>query len=600
MSSDTIAVLDFGSQYAHLIAKRVRHLGVHTKIYSPTTAATCLQSAKGIILSGGPSSVFDKDIPPFNSDILSLDLPILGLCYGHQLVAQHYGGKVANTGPGEFGKAFVEITNASPLWKEVESPTQVWMSHEDQVTECPFNFEIIARTSHCANVAMQHKERPLYTLQFHPEVKDSLQGRKILANFLKQCETEASWSMESFIEEAIEEIKTTVGNRKVLMFLSGGVDSSVAFALLNKALGQERVLGLLIDNGFLRKNEAKAILARYQQLGFDNIRFQDASQQFLSALVEQVDPQEKRQRVGAVFIQIRDHFLQELDLNPEEWMLGQGTLYPDIIESGGTEHAQVIKSHHNRVQAVQDLILAGKVVEPLKDLYKDEVRTVGKILGLPNAIVWRHPFPGPGLAINVLCSHGKEDCAELEAVRRKLHTLTVASDYQSDLLPVRSVGVRGDQRTYRHPAVLIGVRDWGRLEQMAIQITNEIREINRVVTLLAPKALPPLKVRKAYCDPTRLNLLREADALATQMLVDHQLMQHIFQLLVICLPLSVDGTGNCIVLRPVCSEDVMTAQFAKIDWHLINPLAQDILDLPDVDAVFYDITHKPPATFGWE
>ena len=235
------------------------------------------------------------------------------------------------------------------------------------------------------------------------------------------------------------------------MFLSGGVDSSVAFALLNQALGKEHVLGLFINNGFLRKNESKTILACYQQLGFDNVRFRDASYDFLEAVAGLVDPQEKRRRVGAMFVQVRDHFLQELNLNPEDWMLGQGTLYPDIIESGGTEHSQVIKSHHNRVQQIQDLIEQGHVVEPLKDLYKDEVRKVGQILGLPDSIVWRHPFPGPGLSINVLCAHGDEVFENTAPLRNRIKKLIAQSEYQTTVLPVRSVGVQGDQRTYAPP-----------------------------------------------------------------------------------------------------------------------------------------------------
>ena len=447
---------------------------------------------------------------------------------------------------------------------------------------------------------MQHHERPIYALQFHPEVKDSVQGTQILANFLQQCDVEPSWSMESFIQETLQDLQDRVGDHKVLMFLSGGVDSSVAFALLNEALGPERVLGLFIDNGFLRKNEATTILDRYHQLGFHNIRFYDAREDFLQTIAHQVDPQEKRHRVGAMFVKIRDRFLQELQLEPDEWLLGQGTLYPDIIESGGSEHAHVIKSHHNRVQEVETLIRAGKVVEPLKDLYKDEVRTVGKILGLPDSIVRRHPFPGPGLSINVLCAHGDEKFPETERLRTELQNLALCFGYQADLLAVRSVGVQGDRRSYRQPAVLIGPQDWEKLEAVAIRITNAIREINRVVTLVAPQALPPLAVQKAYCDRERLALLQEADALATQTLEQHQLMAEIFQLLVISLPLAVNTCGHSIVLRPVCSEDVMTAQFAKIPWQVLHPLAHKILQLPGVAAVFYDITHKPPATFGWE
>ena len=600
MIRDTIAVLDFGGQYAHLIAKRIRHLGVYTVICSPMTATCQLQSMKGIVLSGGPASVFAHDAPAFNEKILSLDLPILGLCYGHQLIAQYYGGTIRNTGMAEFGKTFVDANASSPLWADIAFPSQVWMSHQDSVTVPPPNFEVIGHTAECAVVALQHNKRRIYTLQFHPEVSDSEQGAQMLANFIKQCGAQAGWSMENFIRDIIFEIHETVRSRKILMFLSGGVDSSVTFALLNKALGKQRVWGLFIDNGFLRKNEAGDIRERYHQLGFDNVSFRDASEDFLNALKDRVDPQQKRKLVGAMFIQIRNHFLRQAKLDPAQWMLGQGTLYPDIIESGGTEHAQVIKSHHNRVQEIEDLLAEGHVVEPLKDLYKDEVRKIAKLLGLPDSIVWRHPFPGPGLSISVLCAHGDEVFENMAFLCDKLSKVIASYPYEADLLPVRSVGVQGDLRTYTQPAVLSGPLDWNLLEQTSIRITNELRAINRVVLLLSPARLPPLKIRKAYCTRERLDLLRSADAIATQTFAAHDLMRQIFQLLVIILPLSVKGTGNCIVLRPVCSEDVMTAQFAKVDWNILKPLAEQIFELPGIEAVFYDVTHKPPATFGWE
>ena len=600
MIRDTIAVLDFGSQYAHLIAKRIRHLGIYTEICSPMIAVSHLRSMKGIVLSGGPASVFAEDVPAFNENILSLDLPILGLCYGHQLIAQYFGGTIQNTGFGEFGKTYFEANASSPLWADISFPSLVWMSHQDSVTIPPPDFAVIGHTASCPIVALQHIKRPIYTLQFHPEVKDTNHGEQILRNFIKQCGAQMSWSMESFIRDIISEIRDTVGIRKVLTFISGGVDSSVTLALLNKALGKEQVLGLFIDNGFLRKNEAEIILRRYHQLGFDNVRFRDAGEDFIDALQGQVDPQKKRQNVGAMFIQIRNRFLRQLNLDPTEWMLGQGTLYPDIIESGGTEHAQVIKSHHNRVQEVEDLLAEGQVVEPLKELYKDEVREIAQLLGLSDSIVWRHPFPGPGLSINVICAHGDEVFGSAASLGDTLNRVIAPSEYRADLLPVRSVGVQGDQRTYAYPAVLSGPLDWNLLEQTSIQITNEVRAINRVVVLLSPSRLPHLKIRKAYCTKERLDLLREADAIATRTFIAKGLMRKIFQLLVIILPLSVNETGNCIVLRPVCSEDVMTAQFARVDWKTLELIAGQILQLTGVEAVFYDVTHKPPATIGWE
>ena len=601
---DFIAVLDFGSQYAHLIAKRIRHLGAYTKIFSPSAKENLLQDAKGIVLSGGPASVYSTNIPEFNSNILNLDLPILGLCYGHQLIAKEFGGAIANTGKGEFGKAILQQTSDFPLWQNVSFPNQVWMSHQDSVTKCPPDFEVTGVTESGNVAAMRHRKRRIYTLQFHPEVNDTEQGQKMLDNFINTCEICSKWSMETFIKETIERLQQEVGERKVLMFISGGVDSSVAFALLNKALGKEKILGLYINNGFMRKDESAEIIERYRQLGYTNIQPRDYSTFFLDAVANQVDPQIKRQKIGATFIRMRDKFLNELNLSAQEWMLGQGTLYPDIIESGGTEHAEVIKSHHNRVQEVLDLLDSGNVVEPLKDLYKDEVRKVGSLLGLPDSIVWRHPFPGPGLAINVLSARGDESFPNLEQTAAEVSNCLKESNCDFSILPVRSVGVQGDQRTYTSPAALINTpRDWDWLEKEATRLTNEVRNINRVVLQLDSNNKDlnsPYIIRGAFCSKERLGLLREADFMATQMLKENGLMEKIFQLLVILLPISKNGKEDSLVLRPVVSEDVMTAKFARINWNLLDPLVESILGLSGIETVFYDITHKPPATFGWE
>ena len=526
------------------------------------------------------------------------------MCYGHQLIAKEFGGAIANTGKGEFGKAILQQTSDFPLWQNVSFPNQVWMSHQDSVTKCPPDFEVTGVTESGNVAAMRHRKRQIFTLQFHPEVNDTEQGQKMLDNFINTCEICSKWSMETFIKETTERLQQEVGERKVLMFISGGVDSSVAFALLDRVLGRDQMLGLYIDNGFMRKDESTEIIERYRQLGYTNIQSRDYSTFFLDAVANQVDPQIKRQKIGATFIRMRDKFLNELNLSAQEWMLGQGTLYPDIIESGGTEHAEVIKSHHNRVQEVLDLVDSGNVVEPLKDLYKDEVRQVGSLLGLPDSIVWRHPFPGPGLAINVLSARGDESFPNLEQTAAEVSNCLKESNCDFSILPVRSVGVQGDQRTYTSPAALINTpRDWDWLEKEATRLTNEVRNINRVVLQLDSNNKDlnaPYIIRGAFCSKERLDLLREADFMATQMLKENGLMEKIFQLLVILLPISKNGKEDSLVLRPVVSEDVMTAQFARINWNLLDPLVESILGLSGIETVFYDITHKPPATFGWE
>jgi GMP synthase (glutamine-hydrolysing) len=602
VARDTIAVLDFGGQYAHLIAKRVRHLGVYAAVYSPMTPKAELAGVKGLILSGGPQSVYGEEAVPFNPELLELEVPILGLCYGHQLFAHLLGGKVNHLDHGEFGRTTLRLEPGaqSPLLAGVDAQTEVWMSHGDTVLEAPPGFRVLGRTAHSPVAVMQHERRPLFGLQFHAEVNDTRQGRQILANFVALTGARAGWNMETFLAEAVQDCRAQVGERNVLMFLSGGVDSTVAFTLLTRALGAGRVKGLLIDNAFLRKDEARGILARYRELGLGNVEFLDASAEFLAAVAGLVDPQEKRQAVGETFLAVREAWLAGQALDPAHWLLGQGTLYPDIIESGGSAHAEVIKYHHNRVERIEELLAAGLVVEPLKDLYKDEVRALGEALDLPAAIVWRHPFPGPGLSINVLCARGDEPFPELPRTREAVAALLAGGPYRADVLPVRSVGVQGDSRTYAPPAVLTGPRDWDALEETSTRITNGVRAVNRVVTLLAPDELPPLRLRRAFCTRERLDLLREADDLATRALQEAGLMREVFQLLVILLPLSADGRGESLVLRPVVSEDVMTARFARLPWPLLEALVPRLLALPGIAAVFYDVTHKPPATFGWE
>lgn len=602
MERDFIAVLDFGGQYAHLIAKRIRHLGVLAKVFSPRAPTAALRHASGIVLSGGPQSVYGEEAVPFNTDVLSLGRPLLGLCYGHQVLAHHLGGQVRHLEHGEFGKTRLRLLKQPPgaLFEGVPRETEVWMSHGDTVLQAPPDFDVLAETALTPVAAMQHRTRPIFGLMFHAEVNDTPHGERMLGNFVRQTGARPSWTMEQFLSEALAECRAHVGDRNVLMFLSGGVDSTVAYALLTRALGAQRLRGLLVDNGFLRKDEARTILQRYRQIGFAGVDFIDASEQFLRAVAGMTDPQEKRKAIGETFVQVREGYLAGLKLDPDRWLLGQGTLYPDIIESGGTEHAQVIKFHHNRVERIEELIATGHVVEPLKDLYKDEVRELGGTLGLPPDLVWRHPFPGPGLAINVLCATGTETYPELPATRARLGEVLRGTAYRADVLPVRSVGVQGDGRTYTPPAVLIGPHDWEQLDEQSTRITNAVRAVNRVVTLLAPAELPALALRPAFCTKERLDLLREADWRVTRAVEQAGLMREVFQMLVILLPLGSAGAGECLVLRPVVSEDVMTARFARLPWPLVEGLAQELMGLPGIRAVFYDVTHKPPATFGWE
>ncbi|MCP4688526.1 MAG: glutamine-hydrolyzing GMP synthase [Desulfobacterales bacterium] len=591
-----VAVIDFGGQYAHLITKRLRHLGCYTVILSPEATAEEMAGLKGLILSGGPASVTDENAPSWNPAILQQSIPTLGLCYGHHLMAHALGGKVGKAVKGEFGVAHMELSGKSPVLKGFSEKEQVWMSHGYSVLEAPPRFRVLGRTPDCPVAVMTALDKPFFGVQFHPEVKDTPHGDLLLENFLSICQTDRGWSMAVFLRQCLDDIREQVGDRNVLLFLSGGVDSSVAYALLVQALGTERVLGLYIDNGFMRLRETEQVKSMYDAMDWQ-VKYIDATEEFAAATHRLTDPQLKRAAIGQQFIDTRDWILEELDLEAEHWLLGQGTLYPDIIESGGTAHADTIKTHHNRIRGIEELIESGLVVEPLKDLYKDEVRSLGLELKLPDEIVWRHPFPGPGLAINVLC-HAEDDTVDQLSNEAAIKEFCRKRGYEAWILPVRSVGVQGDQRTYAPPVAVRGPKDWKKLEELSTDLTNTFRQVNRVVLVLSQND-PSLKVNPAYLERERLDVVRDVDHLMLEALKRHGFMRKVFQHLTIALPLGLPGKES-VVLRPVFSEDVMTARFASLPWELVNEVAEQAAGHAKVADVFYDVTHKPPATFGWE
>lgn len=626
MSREKIVVLDFGSQYAHLIAKRFRMLGYYSEIALPSSSLEVFKDAKGVIFSGGPSSVYDENVPDFNEDILTLDLPILGLCYGHQLMQKCYGGKVGKAEVGEFGFAKLKLNKnvKSPLFEGLDETEQVWMSHQDEVLEVGNGFEIIGSTKDCKAAAVQNLSKKRFSLQFHCEVKDTIHGNIIFENFAKICGMPKNWDEDTVLKTILENIKVQAKDKNVLLFLSGGVDSTITFALLNKALGQERVLGLHIDNGFMRKNESKNVAAAYKKFGFENFIVEDASESFLQAIKGLTDPQKKRMAVGENFIKVRDEVLKKQNLDENQWLLAQGTLYPDIIESGGTKNSNTIKTHHNRVEGIQKLIAKGLIIEPIRDLYKDEVRAIGKKLGLPDELVMRHPFPGPGLSINVLCYDGKswseKDSEEYKAAQKELDSVVFTQfcehctqSLKRSVLPVRSVGVQGDFRTYRFPACLTFRKEGNgffhipkireKVESASSTITNGAKYINRTVIKIYqnPNAKDEdFKLLEGYCTKERLDQLREVDDIVLTELHKSGWYNKIFQHLTIDLPYATKEGHASFVLRPVCSEDVMTARFAWLPQEVMSEILHKISKLDFVDAVFFDATNKPPATFGWE
>lgn len=595
-----IVVLDFGGQYAHLIANRIRRLHVHAEIRSPVTAVADLVDADGLILSGGPSSVYDPEAPKYNPEILEMGKPMLGLCYGHQLICHRLGGEVEPGDTHEFGAAYLQVKNASGVLQGLDERELVWMSHRDQVRALPPGFEILGATEDCPVAAMGDAQRKIYGLQFHPEVTHSVRGMEILDNFVALSGAARNWTMEQYIERTMERVREQTKGRKVFLLVSGGVDSSVAFLLLNRALGEDRVLGLHIDNGFMRKGETALVERLMKESGFQNLKVVDASEDFLRVTEGIAEPEEKRLKIGEEFIRVRDRALVDLELDPEEWLLGQGTLYTDTIESGGTENAALIKTHHNRVGVIEELLAEGKVVEPLDQLYKDEARELGEKLGLPHHLVWRHPFPGPGLAVRALCSEGRMEMEGVKGVEAEAQKVARRFGLELEVLPLRSVGVQGDSRTYAHPAAVMGQSEWKTLEALSTELTNDFTAINRVIYLLGPEERPLQQLKAGYLTRDRLDLLREADAIAMETLERHHLMQEVTQMPTVLLPLSSDGVRESVVLRPISTDDFMTARFSQLSQDFLDDVCERLLAVKGIEAVFYDITHKPPGTVEWE
>ena len=596
----SIVVLDFGGQYAHLIANRIRRLRVHAEIRSPETAVADLQDADGLILSGGPASVYDPEAPAYNPEILAMGKPLLGLCYGHQLLCHRLGGQVEMGATHEFGAAYLHVHKAEGVLAGLDERERVWMSHRDHVAALPPGFAVLGATEDCPVAAMGDAERKIYGLQFHPEVTHTVRGMEILDNFAALCGAERNWTMERYTEETIERLQEQAKGRNVFLFVSGGVDSSVAFLLLNRALGAERVLGLHIDNGFMREGETAMVERLMKGAGLHNLEVVDASAEFLAATAGIADPEEKRRQIGEEFIRVRDRALAALALDPDEWLLGQGTLYTDTIESGGTENAAVIKTHHNRVGVIDQLLAEGKVVEPLDQLYKDEARTLGETLGLPHHLVWRHPFPGPGLAVRALCSDGPSADNLAPEIVTEAQKVAATFGLALDVLPLRSVGVQGDSRTYAHPAVVTGQREWKTLEALSTELTNNFPSINRVIYLLGPTPRPQQNIKAGYLTRDRLDLLRQADAISMEALERHGLMEEVTQMPTVLLPLSSDGVQESVVLRPIATSDFMTARFCPLPQAFLDDVCERLLALAGIEAVFYDITHKPPGTVEWE
>jgi len=505
--AEQILILDFGSQYTQLIARRIRELNVYCEIHPYNHIPEITSSIKGVILSGSPCSVRDKDAPDIDFDLFKGKVPVLGVCYGAQLLAQKFGGNVVPSNIREYGRARLNnINSASKLMQNLSLDSQVWMSHSDTISDLPENFEIIASTETVKVAAFHVKEENTFAIQFHPEVTHTTEGKTLVQNFVVQiCGCHQGWTPDAFAETTVAALKTKLGNDKVVLGLSGGVDSSVAAVLIDKAIG-ENLHCIFVDNGLLRKNEFEEVLSSYQGMGL-NVKGVDAKDQFYKALVGLTDPEEKRKAIGKTFIEVFDQESHKIE--NVKW-LGQGTIYPDIIESVSVKGpSATIKSHHNVGGLPEQMNL--KVVEPLNTLFKDEVRRVGKSLGIASKILGRHPFPGPGLGIRILGDVTAEKVAILQEVDHIFINGLKQKGLYDDvwqagamLLPVQSVGVMGDERTYERVVALRAVSsvdgmtaDWCHLpyeflQDVSNEIINKVKGVNRVVYDISSK--PPATI----------------------------------------------------------------------------------------------------------
>ena len=627
MKIDSVAILDCGGQYTKVIDRKVRELGVRSEIFRLDASPAELRGFDGLILSGGPSSVWGGDRPDCDPGIWELGVPVLGICYGMQLMAAHFGGRVSPGERGEYGVTELWLETSSPLFAGLEEDQRVLMSHGDAVLELPEGFRTIA-CSEDAIAAIADGERGLFGVQFHPEVDLTDHGREMLWNFLHGvCGLAGNYVLEDRIEAAVRKIREQVGEHPCLVLVSGGVDSAVSAALLLRALGPDRVYAVHVDHGLMRKGESDRICAVLRDMGLTHLVRMDAAPMFfhdtvevdgkvLGPLTTLVDPEAKRQLVGEVFLKVLREAALSLELDFDRTYWAQGTLRPDLIESGNptiSGFAHKIKTHHNDIELVRRARERGMVVETNWDWHKDEVRQVARILGLPEEIAARQPFPGPGLAVRLIADHGSGGVTAEQARALAAAIEEWNPAYQGTVAPVRTVGVQGDQRSYRFLALVAGPRggevedaEWEALTRLGNRLANRFDFVNRTAYVLNRRDLPTdLDHLPTYIDEETVDVLREVDAVVTR----HLTLATVSQAFAVLLPVGRGGRRS-VAIRTFVTEDFMTGRPARIGegpgsdvpLRVVEELMAAIEErfADRIDLVLWDVTSKPPATVEWQ
>lgn len=617
MTIEKIAILDCGGQYTKVIDRKVRELNVRSDIFPLGIKANQLKEYNGIILSGGPKSVWSEEKLLYDPALIELGMPVLGICYGMHLLNTHFGGAVKPGVKTEYGETEIETQGDCPLFSGLSKKETVLMSHGDSVKSLAPGFSECARSGDVI-AAFYNAEKKIYGVQFHPEVDLTVHGKKILSNFLMGiCELHGNYRLEDRIEVAVQKIKTMVKDNEIVVLVSGGVDSAVSAVLLLKALDKMKIHAIHIDHGFMRKNESDDICENLKRLGLNNLIRINAAEIFfntictienkkLGPLTSITDPEEKRTLIGHLFIEVLKEALKDLNLDFDSTFLAQGTLRPDLIESGNPDvssYAHKIKTHHNDVEIIRKAREKGLIVETNWDWHKDEVRQVGRSLGLEDSITKRQPFPGPGLAIRIICTDGKETIPPESSVKCQAEIDKISGNYNGFVLPFQTVGVQGDCRSYRNLVFLSSPHtpiEWNIISKIGNRLPNKLNFINRVAYVLNKEVTGALSIFPQYLTKPNVHLLQEVDAIIRKYL-ENDTNSQVFGVLV---PVGITKKVS-VAIRTFITNDYMTGRPAilgkEIPLTVISDLIKEIeTHCPEIDMIAYDITSKPPATVEWE